>query len=200
MQKSRRMEGAMTQNNIKPWERMPGETSKQFEAFSIFRDIGPSRSISEVANLWSESGATSRLREWARKNKWHQRVIDYDEHMDRIIVVSHEEEIKKMVVRHAREAKLFQSKVHERLEKIDPDELKPHELIKWYETAVRIERLSLGVPTESIKQEQEFKEAKADVVTMEKLKDPKVRRRAAEFIRAIADSQSSPDRISTGSE
>lgn len=180
------------------WERMPEETSKQFEAFSIFRDIGPSRSISGVANLWSESGATSRLREWARKNKWHQRVIDYDEHMDRIMVVSHEEEIKKMVVRHAREAKLFQSKVHDRLENINPDELKPHELIKWYETAVKIERLSMGISTENIK--QEAVKVKEDAINQETLRKPEVREKANKLIKAIADSQSSTYGVSTDSQ
>ena len=69
----------------KSWEMQTGETSKQFSAFSIFRDLGPSRSISEVAKLWSESGATSRLREWATINNWNERAIAYDKHIDYII-------------------------------------------------------------------------------------------------------------------
>lgn len=198
MQKSRRMGGTMTRNSIKPWERLPEETSKQFEAFSIFRDLGLSRSISEVANMWSESGATSRLREWARKNNWHQRATVYDEHMDRIMVVSHEEEIKKMVVRHAKEAKLFQSKVHDGLENINPDELKPHELIKWYETAVKIERLSMGISTENIKREEV--KVKEDAINQETLRKPEVREKANKLIKAIADSQSSTYGVSTDSQ
>ena len=184
---------------IQQWERLPEESSKQFEAFSIFRDLGPSRSVSEVANLWSESGATSRLREWAKINNWQQRAMAYDQHVDMIMRVSHEEEIKKMVIRHTKEARLFQSKVHERLEKINPNELKPPELIKWYEIAVKIERLSMGVPTDNIKRE-EVSKVKDDVITKERLKNPQVRKRATEFIRAIADSKSSTDRISTDSQ
>jgi hypothetical protein len=56
------------------------------------------------------------------------------------------------------------------------------------ETAVKIERLSRGVPTENIKQENEVIEVKKDVITPEKLKNPEVRKAANEFIRTISDS------------
>ena len=104
-----------------------------------------------------------------------------------------------MVVRHAHEAKLFQSKVHERLENLNPDELKPNELIKWYEVAVKIERLSNGVSTENIRQE-EVKEAKDYVITPEKLKKPEIRDAANKFIKTIANSQSSSNGVSNDSK
>ncbi|NMO09501.1 hypothetical protein [Methanobacterium subterraneum] len=182
------------------WERLLDETSKQFEAFCIYRDIGPGRSIQKVAQKRAGSGGLSKLKEWSSKHHWSERAKAYDAHIDEIRRSGHEDEIIEMAERHAREAKLFQDKVHERLETIDPAELKPHELIKWYETAVKIERLSLGVPTENVRQEKELKEVKPDAVTREKLQDPQVRKRATEFIKAIADSQSRSDRISPGSK
>jgi hypothetical protein len=183
----------------KPWERLREETPKQFEAFTLYRNLPPSsRSISKVAELWSESGATSRLRGWARENKWKERALAYDDHLDQILIISHEEEVKRMVARHAEEAKLFQSKVHERLENINPDDLKPQELIKWYETAVKIERLSLGVPTENIKQEQELKEVK-DEITIEALKNPKTRKLVSELNRQLSNSTTLPNRTSVDS-
>ena len=68
------------------------------------------------------------------------------------------------------------------------------------EIAVKIERLSRGVSTENIKQESEFKEVKNDVITKEKLEKPEIRRKANQLIKAIADSQSSTNGISTDSK
>lgn len=183
--------------NKNSWKRLPEETSKQYEAFCIYRDIGTSRSIQKVAQKRPGSGGLSKLKEWSSKYHWIDRATEYDEYLDEIKRTMHEEEIREMANRHALEAKLFQDKVHERLEKIDPNELKPHELIKWYDTAVKIERLSRGVPTENIKQENHSMEVKNDVVTRESLENPKVRAKANELIRIIADSKISPDGIST---
>jgi hypothetical protein len=183
----------------KLWFKQPEETSRQYAAFCLYRDMGPSRSIQKVAQKRTGGGPhTSRLKEWSNKYQWVNRAIAYDEHIDQIIIVSQEEELKKMVARHTREAELFQSKVHERLENIDPDELKPHELIKWYETAVKIERISRGVPEKIIR--EETKEVNEDVITKKRLRDPQIRKRDANFIKAIADSQSSTDRISIDSQ
>jgi len=161
--------------------------------------MGRNRSILKVAKEWSEGGHTSKLKEWSSKYNWVERAASYDEHIDKIKRDSFEELVRETVARHTKESKLFQTKVHERLETIDPDELKPNELIKWYETAVKIERLSLGIPTENIKRE-EIKEVERDALTPEKLKNEKVRKTANQFIKAIAGSQSSTNGIGTDSK
>lgn len=189
--------------NKSPWERLPNEPTKQYLAFCIYRDIGLNRSILKVAKEWSEGGHASKLKEWSSKYHWVERAASYDEHIDKIKRDNYEdivqETIRETVARHTMESKLFQTKVHERLETIDPDELKPNELIKWYETAVKIERLSLGIPTENIKRE-EIKEVERDEITPEKLKNEKIRKTANQFIKAIAGSQSSSNGISSDSQ
>lgn len=189
----------MAQNNTKPWKRLPTETSKQYNAFCIYRDLGPGRSIQKVANKRSGSGGLSKLKEWSSKYLWIERAAAYDEHLDGVWRSGFEEEIHEMAARHAREAKLFQEKVHERLEKIDPDELKPHELIKWYETGVKIERLSRGVSTENVKRE-EFLGVKEDVITVESLEKPEIREKNNHDILAYADSKSSANGAGFSSE
>ncbi len=192
------IEVVMTTNNKKSWEKLLGETSKQFEAFCIYRDMGTERSISEVAKVWSNSGATSRLTEWSRKHQWVERAASYDQYVDELKRYEQEDQIREMASRHARDAQLFQAKVHDRLENINPDDLKPNDIIKWYEVAVKIERLSRGVPTENIKQEKI--QGVEDVITKERLQDPRVRKKATEFIKTLADSQSRTDRVSIDSK
>ena len=38
-------------NERPPWDALPGETSKAYYAFSLYRGLGPKRSIREVADL-----------------------------------------------------------------------------------------------------------------------------------------------------
>ena len=105
-----------------------------------------------------------------------------------------------MSARHVEYSIQIQEKAIEALRFINPEELKPNEFIKWLEEAVKIERLSRGVPTENIKQENEVKEVRNDAITKENLQKPEIRRKANQLIRAIADSKSSPNGISTTSK
>ncbi len=38
--------------NPKLWEKLPEETSRQYEAFVLYRDMGPERSVNAVAKVW----------------------------------------------------------------------------------------------------------------------------------------------------
>lgn len=184
----------------KPWEKLPEETNRQYGAFCIYRDMGIGRSILKVAHEWSAGGHTSKLKEWSSKCHWVERASAYDEHIDEIKRARNEEAIIEMTARHANYSLQIQEKAIEALNLIKPEELKPNDLIKWLDIAVKIERLSRGVSTENIKQESEFKEVKTDAITKENLGKPEIRRKANQLIRAIADSQSSSNGASTTSK
>lgn len=185
--------------NKNPWERLQIETSRQFQAFCIYRDMGPSRSIQQVAQQRTGSGGFSKLKEWSITHQWVDRATEYDDHIDTIKRAGNEESILEMSSRHADYSMQIQEKALDALKLIKPEDLKPHHLIKWLEVAVNIERLSRGVSTENIKRE-EVMEVKNDVVTSEKLKKPEVRRAASRYIKAIADSQIGTDRVSVDSQ
>ena len=182
------------------WQKLSDETSRQYEAFCIYRDMGIERSIGEVAKLWSKSGATSRLNQWSSKYHWVERATAFDEHIDEIKRTRNEEAIVEMSARHADYALRIQEKAIEALNLVKPEELKPNDLIKWYDVAVKIERLSRGLSTENINRESEFKEVRNDAITKENLEKPEIRRKANQLIRAIADSQSSSNGVSTTSK
>lgn len=185
---------------VKLWEKLPEETNRQYEAFCIYRDMSIERSILKVAQEWSSGGHTSKLKEWSSKYHWVERASAYDEHIDEIKRARNEEAIIEMSARHANYSLQIQEKAIEALKLVKPEELKPNDLIKWYDIAVKIERLSRGLSTENIKQESEFKGVRADAITKENLEKPEIRRKANQLIRAIADSQSSTNGASTSSE
>lgn len=136
------------------WERQPGETSKAYAAFCIYRDLGPERSL-DKALATADKKPTNR-RHWARwmeKYRWVERVRAYDDYLDRKKREEKEKAIIEMAERHARLAVAFQQKVVERLRELDPEQLSPGDLAKWLDVATKLERLSRGEPTEIGKQE-----------------------------------------------
>ncbi|WP_286475724.1 hypothetical protein [Methanobacterium sp. CWC-01] len=195
--------------NEQNWRKLPGETGKAYESFCIYRDLGPKRSITKVQTEMHQNSTknqpTSRpsirtLKEWSSKNKWVERATAYDSYIDDLRRLGHEQEIMEMSTRHVKIARNFQDKVDKRLNSLNPDDLSPQDLVRWCDTAVKIERLSLGVPTENVKQEKEIKEVKNDFITKENLKVPNVRKKANQLIRAVADSQGSTDGAGTHSK
>lgn len=129
-----------------PYERQEGETKKAFEAFTIYRDLGITRSIREVAQKLNKSVAL--IGRWSSKFNWVERAQAFDDEMDRKAILENEKKRKEMVKRHANAATMFQAKVVERLNTLKPEELSPNDLIRWFTEAVKIERLSRGESTD----------------------------------------------------
>jgi hypothetical protein len=93
----------MTTNTPEPWERQPGESDRAFEAFRLYRDLGPSRTLDRAGELVSpregptgaqggaqdgaqpgrKRGATGCIRGWAAKHHWAERAGAWDAHLDR---------------------------------------------------------------------------------------------------------------------
>ncbi len=70
--------------------------------------------------------------------------------MDRIRRESALELLIDMQQRHIRAAHAFLEAVTERLEGMEVSELKPADLARWFEIAVKVERLSLGEETDIV--------------------------------------------------
>ena len=60
----------------RPYERLPGETAKAFQAFTVYRDLGIQRSFESVANQLSKSATL--IRRWAAKYNWGERIECWD--------------------------------------------------------------------------------------------------------------------------
>lgn len=138
------------------WERQQGETTKAYAAFCVYRDLGPDRSLEKVRKEYEKNGkkiSVKFLGRWSAKYNWVERARAYDDYLDYKKREEQEKAIRDMAERHAKVAMLFQQKVLERLQGINPSELSPADLARWLDVATKLERLSRGKPTEIGKQE-----------------------------------------------
>jgi hypothetical protein len=188
----------MTTNNKQPWERLPEETSKQYEAFCIYRDLGPSRSLEkcgkEMAEIGQQSYHPKYIRSLSSKHNWVSRAMSYDNYLEKLIREENELAIQEMVRRHAEESKEIQTAIKSLKEDPEIKNLTPKEkayffdaLSRSYANMARFERLSRGVPTENIKRE-ETKELRENFINTGTLQDQKFRAKNNKKIRSSADS------------
>lgn len=125
-----------------PWERQKGETSRAYEAFCTYRDMGASRSINKTAQKLSKNRTT--IAEWSARNDWVKRVAAWDMEQDRIARQAQTDEIKKMRKRHADLANAMLVKAAKALQRIPEDEIKAGDVSRMVETAAKLERISRG--------------------------------------------------------
>jgi len=135
------------------WERQPGEGSKAYAAFCVYRDLGPERSLEKVRQNLDKPRTRKWLGDWSVKYNWVERAQAYDDYIERKKREKNEKEILEMAERHAKLAKAFLLMIAQALQQIDPAQLSPSDMAKWLEVATKLERLSRGVPTEIGKQE-----------------------------------------------
>lgn len=71
------------------WERQPGEREIPYRAFATFRDLGPGRTLREVAALLYGEGyregakrVPGRIKTWSSDNDWVARAAGYDEWLE----------------------------------------------------------------------------------------------------------------------
>lgn len=143
----------MSTATLAPWERQPGEPPRAFAAFARYRDLGPGRSLARVAEDVSKVGQVwgkrkSVLNRWSAVHGWVKRAAAWDAFLDRQRQEATVDAVREMAERHAKVAATMGAKVVERLRAIDPQTLSASDLARWFEIAVRIERLSRGLVTE----------------------------------------------------
>lgn len=130
------------QEDVKPWERQPDETAKQFEAFRIYRDLGDERTTKAVSLELGKSLAL--IQRWSSANKWVERCGAWDMEQDRILRLEQLKDIKKMRRRHADLASAVLEKAAAALEIMEPEEIRPSDLSRMLDIASKLERVSRG--------------------------------------------------------
>ena len=62
--------------DVTPWERQKGESTKAFEGFRTYRDLGAGRSLVAAAKALGKNKAV--LSEWSMRHEWVRRVDAHD--------------------------------------------------------------------------------------------------------------------------
>lgn len=152
-----------------PWEQLPQESAKAFEAFVLYRDMPPSaRGLSNVGKVLSKS--TTLMSRWSSAYLWVDRCRAFDRFRDLTKQAKLEQEYERMAERHSTQAQaiaqalmLPAQQLLKRLSE-DPealyDELSAMELAEQltlmsrmaavWPNVMKAERLSRGQPTEVI--------------------------------------------------
>jgi hypothetical protein len=81
------------------WDRQQDEGDKAFEAFALYRDLGPRRSVRSVAQKLGKSA--TQIGRWSSKHHWTSRVTVWDFEQDRIHQRKHQETIEEVRARQA---------------------------------------------------------------------------------------------------
>jgi hypothetical protein len=155
-----------------PWEALPGESSKAYRAFCLYRDMGPSRSLDQASRAYHsrpdqpangggrKNRASGTIRGWAQRWNWPGRALDWDRELDRVQREKQKAASAEMGERQVREAMMLQQKAVERLRLLRPDDLSPREVLSYLIEAAKLERLARGEPTERIAEEHHFPDVK----------------------------------------
>jgi hypothetical protein len=130
----------------KPWERQPGETSKAFDAFATWRDLGPERSVQKAADALGKS--RQQLADWGIKNNWRPRLNAWERELDRRSTEAQLKAVEEMAVRHTRGALLLFNAATQRAQQLsdDPTQLSPRDVARMFAVAVDVERKARGEP------------------------------------------------------
>lgn len=70
-------------HDLQPWERQSTDTDRSWEAFEVYRQMGPRRSIQKVAEKLGKSRTI--MERWSLRHDWRRRVLAWDRHEARII-------------------------------------------------------------------------------------------------------------------
>ncbi len=130
------------QGVVDPWERQGRESPQSFQAFAVYRDLGPARSVTKVARELDKSRAL--VGRWSRQFAWVVRATAYDREQDRLFLAEQAQARREIARRHAKLAQAVQSKAVARLQTLDPRELSPSELLRYIQVAAEIERRAVG--------------------------------------------------------
>lgn len=127
---------------VQPWERMNGESARQYSYFCAYRDLGPSRTVNAVVD--NVGGQVSSLRTLSSVHGWVKRAEAYDDFLER--------QERKLIERGRLEARQrqinlgqqLQNKAMEGLMILNPYTATPRDLALMADIGAKLERAGRG--------------------------------------------------------
>ena len=129
--------------STKPWERQKGETEKAYEAFVLFRDAGPGRTLIAVARELHKSYTL--IRRWNDTWNWSERVRLYDVDVEKAACAQAVKDRKDMIARHTKLALDVQKKAEEALKALKVSDMAPKDIKEYIKMATDLERLNRDI-------------------------------------------------------
>jgi len=161
-----------------PWARLPNETAKAFEIFSLYCRMRPSeRSLNEVYRRYYNrpeiNTGSVRLSDWSTKYNWVERTRKYDAHVEKKRIQRNTEERLRMYEEQAQLGRDLSSRGKRIIEANREEETEVSDGIKMVVEGVKIERTSRGEPEKTDKLEITGKMSWIDIMAEMKRKSEK---------------------------
>lgn len=137
----------------RPWDRQKGETERSYEVYRAYQALPPNRRSVRAAyeHVKGKEYKTTpgRVMETAAHWSWKLRAAANDDRQVQIAREAEDEAIREMVKRHASVSLMFLQKTIESIQQTEAEDIPVAALPRFFETAVRMERLSRGLTTET---------------------------------------------------
>ena len=136
------------------WERLPGESSKAYACFCLYRDMGEERSLRRLAQGGECRAHRGQLERWSSRWRWVERCQEYDDYLERQNRFQQEKKRQDMNERHAKLGQVFQDETLRWFEKFARDceegrcALSAADAVRFFDLGVKIERRARGELTE----------------------------------------------------
>ena len=177
----------------KPWMRVPKETPKAFEAFCIYRDLGPGRTVPDVQAEYNKSPSYIRqLYEWSRTYDWVKRAAAFDDMIAERTAEASADAAVRAATRHADAGRKLIQKGVEALGTRSTENITVDGIRGLIGDGVKIERLSLGLVTDNTKQEVIGNVNITNDRIQQVLADPEAARLACELTERIGAGKADP--------
>ncbi len=137
-----------------PWEIQEEESAKAFAAFTQYKNMHTlRRSVRAAVIEFYGSAEASKIKTWqvwSAEYKWVARAAAWDKFLDLEVNLDLISKKKDMTTRHMSIARALQQKAVIALNKIKPEDydIPPYLILQFIQIGTRLERLSLGEPTE----------------------------------------------------
>lgn len=133
---------AQKEEERKPWEQLPKETTEAYEAFREYRDMGAERSVAKVGEKLGKNN--SLMQRWSSKHDWVKRAKAWDDEIEREASKNLLKEIAKMRARQRKQALKMQLKGLELMKDIKSGDAKLSEIVSLMKLGMEQERICMG--------------------------------------------------------
>lgn len=140
------------QDDLRPWDCQPGETSKAYQAFVTYRDMGPDRSLRAVGQELDKSHQV--LSRWSSQHHWVSRVAAWDSMPGAAVAEAYADMARRIATQHEELSTALMAKLRARVDML-PAGVDP---TVSFSTALGAARQSHQFATELVKPESTAKE------------------------------------------
>lgn len=139
---------ALNDDGRDPWDRQTGESPKKWSQFTVYRDLGRTRTLKRAAERLNISHRSAQ--QYASVYRWVIRAEAFDRHMDEQWIAAIQERQRRMVQDHMKLAGEFHSRAMEAVTSLVGQNLSAADAVRVAETYSKLVRFALGEPDQNV--------------------------------------------------